>query len=270
MSTSEKELEPRQFAVSSTSEQNNGYIIPESPLDPRFALSLRGAFLTDHQRNETSNVLYVHIQQLFVNGTINRINIEDNDIAFIANVTDEPWEIPVVDVDVIDSVTESTRRNVFTFSKAIHEKLQDDSSFLRVKFVKTFDRSLPLQLTYDPSPIDTQLGVILASVVLLGLYIMIIWEVVHRTFAAMIASTMAIAILAALNERPTMPEIISWIDVETLLLLFGMMILVAILSETGIFDYLAVYAYKVWFFFDGIFDISLDFSLFTVFFFTAF
>jgi Na+/H+ antiporter NhaD/arsenite permease-like protein len=29
------------------------------------------------------------------------------------------------------------------------------------------------------------------------------------------------------------------------LLLFGMMILVAILSETGIFDFLAVYAYKV-------------------------
>lgn len=46
-------------------------------------------------------------------------------------------------------------------------------------------------------------------------------------------------------QRPTMPELISWIDVETLLLLFSMMMLVAILSETGIFDYLAVYAYKV-------------------------
>lgn len=42
-----------------------------------------------------------------------------------------------------------------------------------------------------------------------------------------------------------MADIMSWIDTETLLLLFGMMILVAILSETGIFDYLAVYAYKV-------------------------
>jgi Na+/H+ antiporter NhaD/arsenite permease-like protein len=42
-----------------------------------------------------------------------------------------------------------------------------------------------------------------------------------------------------------MAELISWIDVETLLLLFSMMMLVAILSETGIFDYLAVYAYKV-------------------------
>ncbi|KAE8736984.1 hypothetical protein FOCC_FOCC017556 [Frankliniella occidentalis] len=63
--------------------------------------------------------------------------------------------------------------------------------------------------------------------------------------AAMIASTMSVAILAALNERPSMAELVSWIDVETLLLLFSMMVLVAIFSETGIFDYLAVYAYKI-------------------------
>jgi P protein len=48
-----------------------------------------------------------------------------------------------------------------------------------------------------------------------------------------------------MNERPPMAMIISWIDVETLLLLFGMMILVAVLSETGVFDYLAVYAFKI-------------------------
>ena len=48
-----------------------------------------------------------------------------------------------------------------------------------------------------------------------------------------------------MNERPTMEEIILWIDAETLLLLFGMMILVAILAQTGLFDYLAVYAFKV-------------------------
>lgn len=32
---------------------------------------------------------------------------------------------------------------------------------------------------------------------------------------------------------------------DTLLLLFSMMVLVAIIAETGIFDWLAVYAYKV-------------------------
>jgi len=42
-----------------------------------------------------------------------------------------------------------------------------------------------------------------------------------------------------------MEELISWIDMDTLLLLFSMMVLVAIIAETGIFDWLAVYAYKV-------------------------
>lgn len=60
-----------------------------------------------------------------------------------------------------------------------------------------------------------------------------------------------------LNERPSMADIMSWIDTETLLLLFGMMILVAILSETGIFDYLAVYAYKVGPRFQLIWQVSL-------------
>lgn len=52
-------------------------------------------------------------------------------------------------------------------------------------------------------------------------------------------------ILAALNDRPTMGNVVEWMDSETLLLLFSMMILVAVLTETGIFDYMAVYAFKV-------------------------
>lgn len=63
-----------------------------------------------------------------------------------------------------------------------------------------------------------------------------------------------------MNERPPMTLIMSWIDIETLLLLFGMMILVAILSETGIFDYLAVYAYKVFLNFYDYTELKLKFS----------
>lgn len=67
----------------------------------------------------------------------------------------------------------------------------------------------------------------------------------HRTVAAMFACTVAVAILAALNARPTLSEIISWIDVETLTLLFSMMIFVTILSDTGVIDYMSVLAYKL-------------------------
>lgn len=43
-----------------------------------------------------------------------------------------------------------------------------------------------------------------------------------------------------------MDDMIKWIDYETLLLIFSMMILVAVLIDTGIFDYIAVYTFQVW------------------------
>jgi Na+/H+ antiporter NhaD/arsenite permease-like protein len=64
-----------------------------------------------------------------------------------------------------------------------------------------------------------------------------------------------------MNEKPSMEVIISWIDAETLLLLFGMMILVAILAQTGLFDYLAVYAFKVCVSFSETINIKLQISL---------
>lgn len=48
-----------------------------------------------------------------------------------------------------------------------------------------------------------------------------------------------------LNDRPTMHDIIEWMDSDTLLLLFSMMLLCALLTETGIFNYIAVYVFKV-------------------------
>lgn len=64
--------------------------------------------------------------------------------------------------------------------------------------------------------------------------------------AALLVSTSALSVLALVGERPSLEEMVAWLDVETLLLLFSMMILVAIMSETGLFDFLAVYAFEVW------------------------
>lgn len=61
----------------------------------------------------------------------------------------------------------------------------------------------------------------------------------------MLAAFVSIGTLAAFQDRPTMDDIIKWIDYETLLLLFSMMILVAILMDTGIFDYIAVFTFQV-------------------------
>ncbi|XP_045457803.1 P protein-like [Melitaea cinxia] len=71
------------------------------------------------------------------------------------------------------------------------------------------------------------------------------FEVINRTMAAITVSTCSLATLALVGERPTLMELITWLDVETLLLLFSMMILVAIMAETGIFDFLAVFTFQV-------------------------
>lgn len=63
--------------------------------------------------------------------------------------------------------------------------------------------------------------------------------------AAVLISTTSLAVLSIVGQRPTIPELISWLDVETLLLLFSMMILVAIMAETGMFDFVAVFTFKV-------------------------
>lgn len=61
----------------------------------------------------------------------------------------------------------------------------------------------------------------------------------------MLAAFLSIGTLAALGDRPTMHEIVSWIDSETLLLIFSMMAMVAVLMETGVFEYVAVCAFQV-------------------------
>ena len=37
----------------------------------------------------------------------------------------------------------------------------------------------------------------------------------------------------------------TWIDVETLLLLFSMMLIVSIVSETGVFRYMGYWSFKI-------------------------
>ncbi|XP_046383180.1 P protein-like isoform X2 [Ischnura elegans] len=152
------------------------------------------------------------------------------------------WSVPLVSEALVDFVPEVEQQNVFHLTDF---EVGPPKGLLRLRLETNLQESFPVSIRYDPSPINVEDGIVYATLVLMGLYVLIIFDIVHRTLAALLASTMSIAILAALNERPTMPELISWIDIETLLLLFSMMTLVAVLSETGIFDYLAVYAYKI-------------------------
>uniref|UniRef100_A0A8D0CC19 OCA2 melanosomal transmembrane protein n=1 Tax=Scleropages formosus TaxID=113540 RepID=A0A8D0CC19_SCLFO len=104
---------------------------------------------------------------------------------------------------------------------------------------------VPLSITHQSLYINVEAQVVVAGVILAGVYVLIIFEIVHRTLAAMLGSLAALAALAIIGDRPSLITVVEWIDYETLALLFGMMILVAIFSETGFFDYCAVKAYQL-------------------------
>lgn len=218
------------------------YVLNDLPPEPRFGVRLFGSF--DDDNTDSENFLFIEVQVLHMD--VEDVDDENRTTNYAyQEAEDSVYRIPIVlNIDDIDTAKEVKRAHTFHLSPTIWEQLSNKTA-LRLRISSNLPVSFAINMVYDTTPIDKQMGVIYAGIVLLGLYVMIIWELVHRTFAAMIASTMSIALLAMMDQRPTMPQIMSWIDVETLLLLFGMMILVAILSETGIFDYLAVYAYKV-------------------------
>ncbi len=85
--------------------------------------------------------------------------------------------------------------------------------------------------------------------ILLGVYGLIIFELIDRALAAVVGGIVAVFtlhIIAAGDPNTTGPDLLDvvvWIDMETVGLLMGMMIIVGVLSETGIFQWAAVEAY---------------------------
>uniref|UniRef100_A0A674ASY3 OCA2 melanosomal transmembrane protein n=1 Tax=Salmo trutta TaxID=8032 RepID=A0A674ASY3_SALTR len=129
--------------------------------------------------------------------------------------------------------------------------LRSDPIVVTVQAFLQDDSIVPLSMTHQSLYVTAERQVVIAAVILGGVYVLIIFEIVHRTLAAMLGSLAALAALAMIGDRPSLSTVVEWIDYETLALLFGMMILVAIFSETGFFDYCAVKAYqlsrgKVW------------------------
>lgn len=78
-----------------------------------------------------------------------------------------------------------------------------------------------------------------AGLVFIVMYVVIVSEKVHRTVAAMLGAIMML-LLGILSQETA----VSYIDFNTLGLLVGMMIIVAVTSRTGLFNYIAVLTAK--------------------------
>lgn len=77
-----------------------------------------------------------------------------------------------------------------------------------------------------------------ALVLALTLFLIAI-EVVDRVIAGMVGASLMLGLLLLLDIPPTLEELVAFIDVGVLILLFGMMLIAGQLSRTGCFDLLA-------------------------------
>ncbi|XP_070817027.1 P protein [Chaetodon trifascialis] len=125
------------------------------------------------------------------------------------------------------------------------EMLSSDPIIITIQAFLQDNEVVPLSMTHQSLYVSVETQVAIAGIILAGVYVLIIFEIVHRTLAAMLGSLAALAALAIVGDRPSLVTVVEWIDYETLALLFGMMVLVAIFSETGFFDYCAVKAYQL-------------------------
>ena len=81
---------------------------------------------------------------------------------------------------------------------------------------------------------------VLAGVLFVLMYALIVSEKIHRTVAAMVGAILMI-LVGILDQETALHHI----DFNTLGLLIGMMILVSVTSQTGLFDYVAIKAAKL-------------------------
>ncbi|XP_004343150.2 tyrosine transporter [Capsaspora owczarzaki ATCC 30864] len=146
---------------------------------------------------------------------------------------------------VVNVSTAETSGDTFINVDKEHE-FEVTGSVDALRLVIGTDSPLPVAVSVKVigHPYFIHFQVAFAATILLGVYVLIIFEIIHRTLAAMFGSFFTLGILAILNKRPALTVIVAWIDYETVCLLFGMMTMVGIFSETGFFEYAAVKAYK--------------------------
>jgi Na+/H+ antiporter NhaD/arsenite permease-like protein len=103
--------------------------------------------------------------------------------------------------------------------------------------------SLAVLIVPDLVGFKTTIALKLSSIVLLSVYVVLSFEILHRTAISLLGAIIII-VIGVTTELFTATEsfhfAVNSVDFNTIGLLLGMMIIVAVLAETGIFQYVGV------------------------------
>jgi Na+/H+ antiporter NhaD/arsenite permease-like protein len=181
-----------------------------------------------------------------------------------AEASDDPCDHETcVYVEVWDSNADEPAEVCYSFKKTIVDSTEEietlqvlntaDSSFKcsisdekasQFYFRVSTNSETPVALVFQVDCLGSiaRYRTVLSALLLVGVYFCIVTDVVHRTLVAMIGSFLALLLLACMDYHASMQTAVVWLDEGTLGLLFGMMILVNLVSTTGLFEFVAIRA----------------------------
>ena len=90
--------------------------------------------------------------------------------------------------------------------------------------------------------------ILFSSIVMVSIYVILSFEIIHRTSIAIFGAlilVIASLLVGVIQPEETLHFVIDVIDFNTIGLLLGMMIIVAILGETGIFNWVGIKAIRL-------------------------
>ena len=180
--------------------------------------------------------------------TINYIRVdvfENNKIMNISNNTNNMVPLSSWTVNLIDSLNKNTYTQLSYATNLF--KMNEKFGVFDIKFVFSTTSMQALSINFDCKQLSQQASnkTLYATLLLIFVYGLIMFELVHRTLAAALGAIGGLTVISVVEtNRPTLITIVSWVEWETLLLLFGMMIIVAIFCETGFFDLVAVQIFR--------------------------
>ncbi|XP_022795377.1 P protein-like isoform X1 [Stylophora pistillata] len=194
-------------------------------------------------KNETYSYVTVEVQGPFASEDKENfaLSTQNLSISLVSMATKASGVLAQKNISIMCTSTQG-EKNDPVVSRTVRLHCEEDDNITHVVLTATTSYPIAISVMYFE---ERNVEVVFASVILVGVYILIIFEFVHRATAAMLGALASLATLSIMDKRPSLDTIISWIEWKTLVLLFGMMILVAIFAKSGFFDYVALKAYKL-------------------------
>jgi len=169
------------------------------------------------------------------------VKIEVMLFAETANATQACLATPLSTVLMADGEAEMLEVVLLSETRCKDVQLRDSSELY---FEVSTDSVAPVALAFQVDPLGptAKYRVAAAGTLLVLVYVFIVFDVIHRTLCAMVGAFLTLLLLSTYNTQVTMKAALAWVDVGTVALLFGMMVIVNLVSTTGLFEWLAIRA----------------------------